>query len=129
MNVDRAKRVQVANQFLLIISSYGRRFFSYKGRVSRFELDHRGRVWFIDCWKGSRIYTHRPPGHYWGWEFSQGGSLQVLCIELVQFIMHRTGLPVWCLGRSGSPDQWGYGDRAMEAVRRECSALAKGDTP
>ena len=112
----KAERVECANRFIAEIASCGRRFFSYKGCVSRFKVDGRGRVWFINAYNGARIYTH----HLGRWRgFTEGGTLRDLVIHLRDFI--RTGtppklrlgpFPQWlCDG-----DLWGYGDD-MERVR------------
>lgn len=121
---QRRERVRVANEFISIIASHGRQFFHHKGRVSRFELDERGRVWFVDKWRGARIYTHH---RGWGrWRFSQGGTLLDLCRALQRYIMGRGELPLDHLGpwrpELCGGDLWGYGD-AMHAVRDECREL------
>jgi hypothetical protein len=115
---DRARRVEVANRFIKIIASRGRRFFYYKGLVSRFELDERGRVWFVDKWIGYRIYTHTAPWARWR-HFSEGGTLRRLVERLRDYIMGRAPLPT----NSIAPDIWGYGPDAA-ATRAECIALA-----
>lgn len=127
--MERAGRVDTANEFIRIISSHGRRFFHHDGRISRFELDDRGRVWFIDKYSGSgrRIYTHQNGG--WGRWFTEGGTLLDLCKALREFIMRRDRLPAHHLGpweewgRNG--DLWGYGANNMEKVRAGVADLIK----
>lgn len=128
IELTRATRITTANAMLLVISQHGRRFFHHEGRVSQFELDGRDRVWFVDKYRGSRIYTHRP--HFdggWGYRFSEGGTLLDLCRELQRFIMgRRADLPLnhlgpWHRDLCGG-DLWGYGD-SMADVRRRCAAL------
>lgn len=124
MKNTRAERVTIANQFLLVISNHGRQFFRHGKQVSRFELDARGRVWFVDKWEGSRIYTHR---HSWGWRFSDGGTLMDLCRDLREYIMGRAPLPAGHLGPWSDwqcdGDLWGYGTDAMGRVRSEVAEL------
>ena len=122
--MDRQQRVDIANRFLEIISLHGRRFFHYEGRVSRFELDARQRVWFIDKYNQQRIYTHQR--YDWGRRFSEGGTLFSLCKALREFIMARADLPLSHLGpwprTICKGDLWGYGDE-MATVREQCKAL------
>lgn len=121
---DRQRRVNVSNQFLAAIAGCGRRFFLYDDRVSRFELDERGRVWFIDGYLGARIYTH-----HWRWRgFSHGGTLLSLCKALREYIMGRRSIPLDHIGPWPSwysdGDPWGYGDD-MSLVRELCGAIAR----
>lgn len=122
---DRKRRVEVANNFLEVIAAHGRRFFYHDGVTSRFELDMAGRVWFVDKYTEVRIYTHQPG--WWGPEFTEGGTLQMLCLSLRDYIMCRGDLPVKQLGPWPplicGGDLWGYGDD-MTLVRIECRALA-----
>lgn len=123
---ERRRRVEIANRFLRIISSHGRRFFYFEGRVSHFELDKRDRVWFIDKYRGSRLWTHQ---HRWGYRFTEGGTLLTLCRVLRDYIMARGPLPtsIYYLGPWPSwvnDDPWGYG-AAMDVVRAECLSLAR----
>lgn len=41
----KTERAQQANKFLASVAGCGRKFFAYKERVSRFEVDARGRIW------------------------------------------------------------------------------------
>lgn len=119
-------RAEQANMFLAAIAGCGRRFFAHSGRVSRFEVDDRGRVWFIDAYREARIYTH----YKYRWRgFSEGGTLRGLVLQLRDFIrtgtpatMHLGPFPDWvCNG-----DLWGYkGD--MEIVRE--AAVTCGVVP
>ena len=111
------ERAKLASQFLEDVSRQGRKFFTHKGRVSRFEVDARGRVWFVDAHREARIYTQCRWSKWRG--FSEGGTMREVVIKLSNFI--RTGEPqqislgLWpdwiCKG-----DPWGYG-AAMEGVR------------
>ena len=123
--LTKKERVAEANRVLKIISSHGRRFFHYDGRVTRFEVDERGHIWLIDRYTEARIYVAYR-GQWKG--FSEGGTLKSLCQALRDYI--RTGEQIshkwfgpWpqylCDG-----DLWGYGAEAMEAVRREVLTTA-----
>lgn len=82
--IEKQKRIESANQLIQSIAGCGRKFFHHKGNVSRFELDKRGRVWFVDGYNGARIYTHYTSGRWRG--FSEGGTLRGLVIALRDFI-------------------------------------------
>lgn len=124
MKRDRAART---NLFLEAVAGCGRKFFAHKGRVSRFEVDDRGHIWFVDAYRPTRIYTQCKWSKWQG--FSEGGTLRDLVRRLSDYI--RTGeqqklslgpWPTWvCDG-----DLWGYGD-AMEQVR--AAAAANGLRP
>ena len=127
---DRQRRVDVANEFIRVIAAHGRRFFHHEGRVSRFELDCSGRLWWVDKWRGSRLYCHQ--AGWWGRKFSEGGTMQVLALALRDYIMARAELPLGHLGPwpafvggDNGPDLWGYGGD-MVKVRILCRALAEG---
>jgi len=134
--MTKSDRAEIANKVIAVIAAHGRRFFHHEGRVSRFEVDARGRVWLHDKYSGARIYTMQR-GRWRG--FTEGGTLKSLCEALRDYI--RTGQPIrrgwfgpwpdyYCDG-----DLWGYGKEAMETVRREVTALpavaapAKTDAP
>lgn len=118
-------RAAKANILLEAIAGSGRQFFKHNGRVSRFEVDARGRVWFIDKYREARLYCH---GRHalTSWRFSEGGTLRSLCLALVGYI--QTGKP---LGGQFGPwpewicdgDPWGYGVLNMESLRDEARAL------
>lgn len=122
--MTKQERVVEANKVIEAISRHGRRFFHHEGRVTRFDLDARGRVWLIDKYSGRRVYTHYP----YGWKgFSEGGTLRSLCQDLRDYI--RTGKPIrqewfgpfpdWRCGG----DPWGYGTEGMEALRADIKSL------
>ena len=108
----------------MVIASYGRRFFTHQGRVSRFELDAGGRVWFVDAFAGARIYTHHTNGRWRG--FSEGGTLRSLVIALRDYIQTGKPVPSGHLGPwpdwYSAGDPWGYGD-AMPLVTKAAVEL------
>ena len=115
-------RANRANQFISVIASCGRRFFHYEARVSSFEVDDQGRIWFVDAYSQMRIYTH----NRYKWKgFTNGGTIRTLVEDLRDYI--RTGeRPVLNIGpwpkHLCDGDLWGYGD-AMQQVRTAAQNL------
>jgi hypothetical protein len=108
--IGKADRLKQANDLIQIIASCGRHFFSHDGRISKFELDARGRIWFVDAWREARIYTHYTQGVWHG--FSEGGTLRDVVIRLRDFI--RMGKQCGAAfgpwpGWYSQGDPWGYG--------------------
>ena len=116
MVTTKKDRAEQASRFLATIASCGRKFFAHNGRVSRFEVDDRGRIWFVDAYRERRIYTHYE-GRWSG--FSEGGTLRSLVCKLRDFI--RTGEQ-----QRLHIDLWGYGSD-MDSVRT--AAVACGIVP
>lgn len=119
------RRAEKANVLLEHIGSVGRNFFKHNGRVSRFDVDGRGRVWLIDKYTDARLYCH---GHHAlvSYRFTEGGTLRSLCLALVEYI--RLGKPLggqlgpfpeWC----GGGDPWAYGLTNMAFLRDQARAL------
>jgi len=110
--LEKQSRLESANQLLNAIASCGRRFFAHHGRVSRFELDAGGRVWFVDAYREARIYTHHANGHWRG--FSEGGTLRSLVIALRDYIQTGKPIPSGYVGPwpewYSAGDPWGYGE-------------------
>lgn len=108
---QRQQRLHDANCLICVIGSVGRRFFRHQHRMSRLEMDHRQRLWWHDCWQGTRVYLHSPRSRHLG--FSQGGTMWSLVQLLKRFVQHGTQLhprvfgpwPDWSI-----QDLWGYGD-------------------
>jgi len=115
--LTKVDRVAEANRVLQIISNHGRRFFFHKERISQFEVDARGMIWFRDSWTDKPVYTHYN-GRWKG--FSEGGTLRSLVIALRDYI--RTGEPISARWFGPWPqhicdgDLWGYGP-SMDDVR------------
>jgi hypothetical protein len=121
---EKQKRLEKANQLIQVISEVGRKFFNHNGRLTRFKLDPRGRVWLLDAGNERRIYAH----YRYGWRgFSEGGTLEAMCRQLVKYISknkllyHKTfgPFPDWL----NDGDPWGYGKEAMEIVRKKAVEL------
>ena len=128
MKTTKQQRVEHANALILVISRHGRRFFynAAADRTAYLELDHRGRVWFIDDYRGSRIYTH-PTGFTSRWRgFSHGGTLRSLVESMRDYIVTGKRMDRWRIATERSftnGDIWGYGKEAAQAVRTEAFAL------
>ncbi len=119
---EKQKRADKANELIKVIGSCGRKFFSYPNKhgFGRFEIDGRGRIWFVDGYTGKRIYLHY---RYWKRGFSEGGTLQALVNCLKRYIA--TGEPVftshfgpWTKWLSDG-DPWGYGEDMQQV--RDCA--------
>lgn len=126
---ERETRCAQANEFLHVVASCGRKFFASSDgkRVDRLEVDHRGRVWFLnECRARPRepVYTH----HRGRWRhFSHGGTLKRLVEALRDFVTKGAKLPLGILGPwpdwiCGNGDLWGYG-ADMEKVRQAAADL------
>jgi hypothetical protein len=120
---DQQLRLDNVNEFIQIIASCGRKFFSHKGTVSTMELDERGRIWFIDYYTNQRIYTHYK--HEWR-GFTSGGTLRRLVELFREHIKKGAHMnpryfevnDVWC---SGHP--WGYPHEDLAMLDREARRL------
>lgn len=117
-------RAAACTALLHAIGDCGRNFFKGSNGRARFEVDMRGRVWFVDDYSQQWIYTHHTRDDWRG--FSHGGTLRDLVIKLRDFIAtgstiapgHLGPWPDWiCSG-----DLWGYGDD-MVKVRRAALEL------
>lgn len=113
----REKRLETVNEFLCVMGSHGRKFFCHEGVMSWLEQDDRGRIWFVDSWRGDMTYTHTKGR----WRrFHHGGTLKTLVEALRGYVMTGRKLssralwwPDWyCAG-----DLWGYGEEEMHPVR------------
>lgn len=122
----RAERIVHANQLLLHISSFGRRFFYYarENRVAAFELTSSGRVRFRDECTNLLVDTSRTVR--WNpQKFSGGGTMQSLLTELGAYVskgvkMDRRHFGPWA-DWVNAGDRWGYGFEEMEKLRAAIS--------
>lgn len=120
--MNKFDRLNKSNQLIEVTASCGRGFFKYD-QVSRLEIDLRGRIWFIDGYRGVKVYTYYK-GHWKG--FSEGGTLRGLVIVLRDYIRFGNLLgarvfgpwPDWVCGG----DLWGYGGD-MQIVRDKAKEL------
>lgn len=121
--LEQRSRLAAANVLIQVIAGNGRGFFGHNGRVSRLELDGRGRVWLIDKYHEKRVYTHH--GGRWR-NFTEGGTLRDLIIRLRNYVKRGDAVnpavfgpwpASYCAG-----DLWGYGDD-MAKVREAAVKL------
>jgi hypothetical protein len=119
---ERIARADQANNVIAAVARYGRRFFWSRrhDRVSRFEVDHRGRVWYYDHYTWRRIYTHRRGS--WRY-FTEGGTMRRLVDALQKYIMTGEKISPYHFGPWDQMlcegDLWGYGGYCMAEVRAE----------
>jgi hypothetical protein len=113
---EREERLEIVNEFLGVIGSCGRGFFCRNGVLCWMYQDYRGRIWFVDSWRGDETYTHREGR--WR-KFCSGGTMKQLVESLRDYVLTGKQLgprhffwPDWVCGG----DLWGYGDD-MERVR------------
>ena len=128
--VSKTERLGHANALIEIISRHGRRFFRNResGAIARLELDASGRLWWIDEYRGSRVYTGKVMGYPHRWRgFSHGGTLRSLVEALRGYVLRGELLhPEYIAPSRIDPtngDIWGYGAEAAAAVRAEANAL------
>lgn len=103
--MNKQERLELANQVIAEIAKRGCKFFAYQGRVGRLEIDHRGRIWYINPESQNKIYTHNGDKEEWR-NFGEGWTLQQVICRLRDFV--RDGhckLNVYYLGFD---DYWGY---------------------
>ena len=92
--MERYGRLEIANEFIKIISSHGRRFFyCERGDSVAYLKLKKGRVYYVSEYSGKEIYLH-----YKHWRFSHGGTLRQLIDHLKEYIMGRDDLPLSSLG-------------------------------
>lgn len=124
--MSKVERLAHANALIKTISDHGRRFFynARTGEVGKLELDARGRVWWIDDYRGARIYTAYA-GRWRG--FSHGGTLRDLICALREYIQRGELMhPEYIAPTRSNPGDgniWGYSAEAAAAVRAEAHAL------
>ena len=119
----RIDRVAHANALIKVISDHGRRFFwnDPDKRVAKLELDQRGKVWWVDDYRGTRVCIEKMGGDEHSWRgFSHGGTLKQLVQMMRDYIKTGKQLPIWyiCPGRltPGNANIWGYDGEAAAAT-------------
>lgn len=89
------------------------------------EVDARGKVWFIDDYSGTRVFTHET---VWGgrWRgFTHGGTLKDVVKAFRDYICTGKQLHPGYLGPERFDDSkiWGYDEAGMKAAREQAGAL------
>ena len=118
----RIDRVRHANELIKAISDHGRRFFwsERDQRVAKLELDQRGKVWWVDDYRGTRVCIEKMGGYEHRWHgFSHGGTLKSLVQGMREYI--KTGERIY-IGYIAL-DCWGYDGAAEVALRTEVQGL------
>ena len=117
-------RLQIANEFIKIIASHGRKFFNSKGTIAYMKIKD-GHVYWVDEYSQKEIYLSYK---YWDKGFTNGGTLRELVKALRLYVLGRRDLPISYLGPWPQSlcdgDLWGYGE-SMERVRLETLNLIK----
>lgn len=137
---ERLLRLDICNKAIVLIASYGRKFFSLNGdgrhmsdvdRISRFEIQAHGKLWFIDKYTQRPIYVAYRRGRWRG--FSEGGTLRSLICEMADWINgKRPDFPIgffgpWPQVMCGG-DLWGYGED-MPILREKVTQLIAEEQP
>lgn len=119
---QRLVRLEHANSLIRVISQHGRRFFWNESaqRVARLDLDHRGKIWWVDDYRGRRVCAEKIGGYEHRWQgFSHGGTLKQLAQMMRDYI--KTGERIhWGYI---APDCWGYDDGASKDTRDAAAKL------
>lgn len=116
----RIERLQHANALIKVISDHGRRFFwnDTDKRVASIAMDARGRLWWHDDYRGTRVSMEKIGGHEHRWRgFSHGGTLMGLAKQMREYI--KTGERIYI--NYIAQDCWGY----MPGAAFECRNAAK----
>lgn len=104
----RLQRLQHANDLIKAISEHGRRFFwsERDQRLARLEIDERGKLWWVDNYRGARVYIERVCGyerdHWRG--FSHGGTLRHIVQMMRDYVKKGDRFSAWYIAQ----DCWGY---------------------
>jgi len=117
----RQDRIEIINQIIVKISSLDRKFFEYKGDVSKI-FQRNGRLYMFNEYNKkdmclSTKYGYPPKG------FTHGGTLWGLTKDFKQFILtgeKSNGENGY--GGLGSP-HWGYSRESMEDIRQTAKVL------
>jgi hypothetical protein len=118
----RHERLGHANALIKVISQHGRRFFwnEVAQRVARLELDERGKVWWIDDYRATRVCTEKIGGYEHRWQgFSHGGTLKQLVQMMRDYVKTGEKIPAGYVPL----DCWGYNDQAAEATREAVKGM------
>lgn len=114
----RLERLQHANDLIKAISEHGRRFFwsERDKRLARLEMDERGKLWWIDNYRGTRVCVERFGGHEHRWQgFSHGGTLKRLVQMMRDYVKNDTPISSWYIAQ----DCWGYSPEEAAACREK----------
>lgn len=119
---DRLERLAHANALIKVISDHGRRFFwNHKtNRVACIEMDARGRLWWIDDYKATRVSMEKIGGHEHRWYgFSHGGTLKDLVRNMRDYIKTGERISLYHIAQ----DCWGYSPEGKFKTREAAKEL------
>lgn len=122
VRIARLERVMHANALIKVISDHGRRFFwSESGqRLASIEMDARGKLWWIDDYRGSRVCMERFGRYEHNWRgFSHGGTLKQLAQAMRNYIKTGETISIGYIAAS----YWGYSDQAAADCKANAAAL------
>ena len=108
-------RIQKANEFLRVIATRGRCFFSHLHDdglvIARFWRKENGSLWLLNEWKREWMYVSRRnnDGTYKG--FRHGGTLRALITALVDWIREEKLISAQSFNR-----HWGYPERDINQI-------------
>ena len=123
----RSLRLQKVNELVVLIANVGRRFLRHNDKIGRMATDCHGRLRWIDPYNDKNHYLHAPPCYLLKKDFSEGGTMRQLVIDLRDFVldgkqMNRYSFGPYPLWMSGG-DPWGYSMEDMSKVRDKAIAL------
>lgn len=119
---ERLERIKHVNDLIKVISDHGRRFFwnAKDQRVARMEMDARGRLWWIDDYRGARVSIEKIGGHEHRWKgFSHGGTLMSLVQALRHYVKTNDPISMYSI----APDCWGYDAEAQAATKQAALSI------
>jgi hypothetical protein len=131
--MDKEKRCELANELIMLIANEGRKFFNHEntnyrdeeGCISHFAIKN-GYIYFVDGYTHRNIYVYRYR-NFKRW-FSEGGTLQALVMDLVEYIRLGTSANgtngyggVYC-------QHWGYPKESMKVIQQKAIEIGFSKT-
>lgn len=115
--MTKNNRLKVANEFIKIIASCGRKFFYNDGDLAYLYFNEKGRLIYVDEYTKAHIQTQKSGFCPYPFDkkskFSHGGTLAMLVENLRNYIIK--GEKLWAeyfqpVLPNGFKNYWGYGD-------------------
>ena len=119
----RLERLGHANDLIKAISEHGRRFFwnETNQRMARLELSESGRLYWIDDYKGTRVFTGEIRGgyeHRWN-GFSHGGTLKDMVRAMRDYVAKGEKINAGAIGAG----YWGYSPSESAALKEKVRGM------